>query len=76
MLKKLCQPHIAGKVLDDFSDPKTALSKIYPVCQGMQCEDCRLPCNQKAVEDFYRKLIEMELASGLTTQNLAKLFHE
>ena len=76
VLKKLCQPHIAGKVLDDFSDPKTALSKIYPVCQGMQCEGCRLPCNQKAVEDFYRKLIEMELDSGLTTQNLAKLFHE
>ena len=76
VLNKLCQPHIASKVLDDFFDPKTVLSKVYPVCQGLQCEGCHIPCSQKVVEEFYLKLIEIELASGLTTQNLAQLFQE
>ncbi|MBQ5667925.1 MAG: YcaO-like family protein, partial [Peptococcaceae bacterium] len=32
VLNKLCQPHIAQKVLEDFAVPATVLAKVYPVC--------------------------------------------
>ena len=75
VLGKLCQPHIANKVLDDFSDPKTVLSKVYPVCQNLKCEKCLIPCYCKRVEEFYMKLIEFEIESGIGSEKLAELFN-
>jgi ribosomal protein S12 methylthiotransferase accessory factor len=74
VLGKLCQPHIANKVLDDFSDPKTVLSKVYPVCRGLQCNKCSAPCSYRSLEDFYTMLANLELESGLGAKALEKLF--
>ena len=74
VLNKLCQPHIAQKVLEDFAVPATVLAKVYPVCPNMQCDTCTIACDYKAVEDFYIKLAELELANTHGTADLAKIF--
>ncbi|MBQ1220655.1 MAG: hypothetical protein IIX83_04630, partial [Peptococcaceae bacterium] len=74
VLNKLCQPHIAQKVQEDFADPATVLAKVYPVCPNMQCDTCSIACDYKAVEDFYIKLAELELANTHGTADLAKIF--
>ena len=73
VINKLCKPHIAQKVLDDFVDPATVLTKVYPVCQNGQCDKCSVACDYKAVEDFFIKLAELELANTPGTANLATI---
>ena len=73
VLNKLCKPDIAQKVLDDFADPATVLTKVYPVCQNMQCDKCCVACNYKVVEDFYIKLTELDLANTSGTADLVKI---
>ena len=75
VLNKLCKPNIAQKVLNDFVDPATVLTKVYPVCQNGQCDNCNIACDYKAVEDFYIKLVELELSNTPGTADLAKILN-
>ena len=75
VLNKLCKSHIARKVLDDFADPATVLTKIYPACPNMQCDKCSIACDYKAIEGFYMKLAELEIANTPGTTNLANILN-
>ena len=73
VLNKLCQPHIAQKVLDDFAEPDKVLTKVYPVCQNGKCNKCNIACNYKVIEDFYFKLAKLEQANTPGTVTLANI---
>jgi hypothetical protein len=73
--KETIQSNIAQKVLDDFVDPATVLTKVYPVCQNGQCDNCNIACDYKAVENFYTKLVELELSNTPGTADLAKILN-
>jgi len=57
VLQKL-YPDYYEKVMDVMADPKKALVKLYPVCNGFDCEHCkeRKICKQPEIREIHKVL--------------------
>ncbi|MGN0648823.1 MAG: YcaO-like family protein [Oscillospiraceae bacterium] len=76
VIRKMCTADVAEKVIDDMSDPKKVLEKVYPVCNHGDCAGCvhRSECEYTESTDLFYKLIELESKADIGTEELAKLF--
>ena len=73
ILSTLTDPATAERVKWQFEDRQLVLERVYPHCCG-DCERCEAPCSQRQVQRDYLKLLEMEKASDLHTEEIQKLF--
>ena len=69
-------PDWCDKVMDDLSDPKTVLQKVYPVCNGMRCESCtiREDCRYPAVREVTRRIWKLHNQYQPSEEDICKTF--
>ena len=76
VVRKMCSETLAERVIDELSDPKKVLEKVYPVCNHGDCAHCvhHGPCEYAEVTAICDKLAALEGKRNLRTENLEKLF--
>ena len=73
---ELLYPSVCDKVMDDLSEPKRALEKIYPVCNGFDCKNCSIAskCRYPGVREVSRKNWEILNAYNPTEEEICRTF--
>lgn len=75
VLNALYPRTIVEKVIYDFADPMQALSRIYPLCDGRECDNCESSvCRYKQVRDLYGKLVMLEAQNTQNPEQLRSIF--
>ena len=72
----LLYPSVCDKVMSDLADPKTALEKIYPVCNGFDCKNCDIAdkCKYPKVREVARKNWELLNAYAPAEEEICRTF--
>lgn len=69
-------PDCYEKVMDDFSDPARILQKVYPVCNGMQCDKCTISelCYYPATREVTRRNYQLMNQYRPSEEEICKIF--
>ena len=73
---ELLYPSVYEKVISDLSDPKTVLDKVYPVCNGFDCESCSIcgKCRYPSVREVSRKIWKLVNAYNPSEEEILNTF--